>query len=78
MRTSLVAASLKQEDNRDWGKKSVAIVELRENEGSDQGVACIVDERSTNLAQLTYVKVKCTCKLGDMSSQARRRIKDDS
>ena len=69
---------LSQKIVRCFGKKSVKIIEPRENEGSDESVACIAGEHSTNHSQLTYVKVQCTCKLGDMSYQAQRQIQDDT
>ena len=69
---------LSQKIVRCFGKEPIAIIQPRKNEGPDESVACIIGERSTDRTQLTYVKVQCTCQLGDVRCQTQRRIQDDS
>ena len=57
-----------------FDKKPVPIIQPRKNEVPDESVACIVGECSTFRLQLKFVKVQCTCQLGDMSCQAATRL----
>ena len=69
---------LSQEIVWGFGKEPIAVIQPRENEGPDESVACIIDERSTDRTQLTYVEVQCTCQLGDVRCQTQRRIQYNS
>ena len=63
---------LSQKIIRCFGKEPIAIIQPRKNEGPDESVACIIGERLTDRTQLTYVKVQCTCQLGDVRCQTQR------
>ena len=69
---------LSQNIVRCFGKEPVAIIQPREHEGSDESMACITGERSTDRSKLTYLEVQRTCQPSHMSRQAQGRIQDDS